>query len=232
MKKGIFIVIDGTDGTGKSTQVQAVVQHLENLGYPVKKADFPRYEEPSSFFIQKYLHGEYGTAKEVGSHRAAIFYALDRYDASFTLKKWLNEGMIIVSDRYVSASMGHQASHIKDAQERHQFIKWLYDLEYSILDIPKPDTNIILHAPIELAQKMIEQRADKKYLKGKKKDILESDLKHLRRASEAYLEIGNIFDEFHLVDCSQNTDELRPVEDITHEIMSHLYPLLEKYNES
>ena len=108
MKKGKFIVIDGTDGSGKATQTKLLVKKLRKEKYKVKLADFPQYNKKSAGLVEEYLSGKYGTEKNVGPYVASIFYACDRYDASFKIRKWLKEGNIVISNRYVTANMGHQ----------------------------------------------------------------------------------------------------------------------------
>ncbi|MBU4493296.1 MAG: thymidylate kinase, partial [Nanoarchaeota archaeon] len=106
--KGKFIVIAGTDGSGKATQIKILVKRLKDKGYEVEIADFPQYGKKSAALVEEYLNGKFGLAEEVGPYRASIFYACDRYAASFKIKEWLDEGKIVVSNRYVSANVGHQ----------------------------------------------------------------------------------------------------------------------------
>ena len=190
MKKGLFVVIEGTDGSGKGTQTALLIESLKKNKVEVETTDFPQYGNFSGAFVAKYLRGEYGSAKEVGPYRASIFYAVDRYDNSFDIKKWLSEKKVIVSNRYVSANMGHQAGKIRDKKKRDEFLKWLENLEYKIFNIPKPDIMILLYMPPEIGQKLVDQKATREYTKGKQRDIHEADLKHLKEASEAYLYVA------------------------------------------
>ena len=102
--KGAFIVIEGTDGTGKGTQSQKLVKYLKNKGQEVVLFDFPQYDKPSSYFVQQYLNGKYGEIEEVGAYKASLFFALDRFDASSQIRKALEEGKIVVSNRINSNS--------------------------------------------------------------------------------------------------------------------------------
>ena len=145
--RGKFIVFEGIDGSGKATQVKLLKEHLEREGFKVEKIDFPRHGENPAFFVDKYLTGKYGTAEEVGPYRGSIFYALDRYDASFKINDWLKEGKIVLIDRYVASNIGHQGGKITDKEERKKFFRWLYDLEYNIFKIPRPDFTFILCPP-------------------------------------------------------------------------------------
>jgi len=199
--QGKFIVIDGTDGSGKGTQTEILVNKLENLGLNVAKADFPQYGQASAGLVEQYLNGEYGKAENVGPYRASIFYACDRYDASFKIRKWLEQGKIVISNRYVTANMGHQGGKIKNREERRKYFDWLYELEYKIFNIPKPDLNIILHVDAGIAQKLVDQKGHRDYVNGVKRDIHEADLNHLRQAEQVYLEIAKIFSDFTLIEC-------------------------------
>lgn len=204
MKKGKFIVIDGTDGSGKATQTEILVKRLKKSGRKVEVVDFPQYGKKSAGLVEEYLNGKYGSAQSVGPYRASIFYAVDRYDASFKIKKWLKEGKIVVSNRYVTANMGHQGGKIKSVAERKKYFSWLYDLEYKIFGIPKPDLNIILHVDAAVAQKLVNKKEKRGYIRGnKKKDLHEKDLKHLRDAEKVYLEIAKNFSGFSLIECTE-----------------------------
>ncbi|MDD5071753.1 MAG: dUTP diphosphatase [Patescibacteria group bacterium] len=201
---GKFIVIDGTDGSGKATQTQMLVDRLKKSGYPVAMVDFPQYGEKSAGLVEKYLNGKYGEADEVGPYRASVFYACDRYDASFKIKKWLEQGKIVIANRYVTANMGHQGGKIANPLERKNYFSWLYELEYEIFNIPKPDLNIILHVDAGLAQKLVDQKGHRDYINGKKRDLHEADINHLRRAEQVYLEIARTFPDFTLIECTRN----------------------------
>jgi len=201
MKKGKFIVIDGTDGSGKGTQTELLVEYLKGIGTEVEIADFPRYGNPSAGFVEKYLQGGYGTLEDVSAKKASILYALDRFDASADLQKHLDEGKWVVSNRYVSANMGHQTGKIKGPKERDEFLEWLDELEYGIFGIPRPDVQILLYVPPEIGQAMVDEKAKEEYRKGKKRDIHEDSLQHLQDAAEAYQYVAKKFN-WLTIDCA------------------------------
>jgi dTMP kinase len=199
-KKGVFIVIDGTDGSGKGTQTERLKKKLRREGYNVRVADFPRYGEPSAAMVQDYLNGKFGSPMEVGPYRASILYAVDRYAASFQIRDWLELGCVVICNRYVSANMGHQAGKIRNRRERDKFLKWLEELEYSIFGIPKPDLNILLYLPPEMGQKLVDGKERRTYTR-RKRDIHEADLKHLVQAAEAYRYVAKKY-KWTTIDCT------------------------------
>lgn len=218
MKKGKFIVIDGTDGSGKATQTQLLIQKLEAEGYAVAMADFPRYGERSAALVEDYLNGHFGTAEEVGPYKASIFFACDRYAASFEIKQWLEEGKIVICNRYVSANMGHQAGKIKDISEVEMFLAWLEDLEYKKFAIPQPDATILLYMPVEIGQQLVDKKEHRDYVGGEKRDIHEDDVNHLTDAASAYLYVAKKYD-WPVIQCAPD-NQLRTIEEIHKELYS------------
>jgi len=208
---GKFIVIDGTDGSGKATQTSLLVEELKLGGYDVEMTDFPQYGTKSAGLIEEYLNGKYG---QVGPEAASIFYAIDRFDASFKIRQWLEAGKIVISNRYVTANAGHQGGKIADDLDRLKYFKWLDNLEYNIFNIPKPDLNIILHMPAKMAQTLVDKKtADSRvYVNGKKRDLHEADLTHLKNAEKVYLQIAKLFPNTKLVECVADGKLLPPPE--------------------
>jgi len=228
--KGKFIVIDGTDGSGKTTQIKLLEERLKFMGYDVAMADFPQYGQKSAGVIEEYLSGKYGQAEEVGPYRASIFYAIDRFDASFKIRKWLEEGKIVLSNRYVSANMAHQGGKINNSIERKIYFNWLHDLEYNIFGIPRPDSVLILHVPAEVSQKLTQNQdaIDRKPEYTKEgKDIHENNLEHLKNAEEVYLEICELFSNFDLIECTRN-NEIMTREEIHEEIWQNVDKIIKK----
>jgi len=223
--KGKFIVIEGIDGSGKSTQEKLLTRSLKKEGYKVSFIDFPQHGRKSAGLVDEYLTGKYGSAEEVSPYQASIFYACDRYDASFKIRDWLKKGRIVLADRYIGSNIGHQGGKIKNKGERKKYLKWLYNLEYGIFKIPKPDINFILKVPPKIAQTLSEKITDKKKKAQKKgylshkKDIHEKDLNHLKNTEKAYLDIAREFPkEFRLIECFKNGN-LLPPETIHQEIL-------------
>ncbi len=211
--KGLFIMIEGTDGSGKGLQTDLLLEKIKSEGHEVEQISFPQYGEPSAFLVEQYLNGKYGSAEEVGPYKASILYATDRFAAAPKIKQWLEEGKIVIANRYVASNMGHQGGKIKNTEERQKYFDWNYNLEYKILEIPKPNVNLILHVTPEISQQLVDKKEEREYLKGKKRDIHEDDLNHLADAEQAYVEIAKTYPEFKLIECVKN-DQILPPEEI------------------
>lgn len=199
--KGKFIVIDGSDGSGKTTQINMLSEKLEYFGYKVEIADFPQYNTKSAGLIEEYLKGKYGSADEVNSYVASCFYACDRYDASFKIKEALMQGKIVIANRYVTSNMAHQGCKITNNLERKIFFKWLNDLEYKMFNIPNPDLILILNVNIKISNELINRR-------GRVKDIHEKNLNHLKNAQKIYLELKKIYNNISIINCVKNNNIL------------------------
>ena len=215
---GKLIVIEGTDGSGKSTQFKLLTSRLEAENHRFQKLVFPQYAEPSSALIRMYLGGEFGTRpSDVNAYAASTFYAVDRY-ASYkkVWSDWYEQGGLIVSDRYTTSNAVHQAS--KEPQEKQAaFLTWLYDLEYDKLGLPKPDLVIYLDVPTDFTEAMMRRReADT----NTHADIHEQDMDYLatcRRTGKAAAE----FYGWTVIQCVKD-GAMRSIEDIQEEIYRHV----------
>lgn len=223
-KSWLFIVIDGTDGSGKRTQTAMLATRLQEAGYEVEKIDFPQYGKKSAGPAEEYLNGHYGSASEVTPYQASLLYAVDRFSASFQIRKWLDEGKVVISDRYVSANMGHQAGKIEDLAERDRFLAWLEDLEYGIFKIPRPDVQIFLFLEPEISRNLALKVA--KPNMDKSKDVHENDAEHMRKASEAFRYVAEKYGRIQIVCAEQG--EMKTREAIAEELYAQVCPLLSK----
>ena len=214
--RGKLIVIDGTDGSGKATQTEKLVERLKAEGHSVFMLDFPQYGERSAAMVEDYLNGKFGDAEEVGPYRASIFYACDRFAAAKDAKERLERGEICICNRYVSANMGHQAGKIDSDAEKDKFLDWLKELEFGIFGIPEPDCQILLYADPAVAQKLVDNKGHRDYVGGEKRDIHEADIDHLKNASEAFLYCAKKFD-WSVIECTPG-DEMRSIDDIHEEV--------------
>lgn len=186
MTKGKLIIIEAGDGSGKATQTQKLYEHLQADGYNVHKVEFPDYEADSSMLVRMYLNGDFGQhVDDVNAFAASTFFAVDRY-ASYRMKwkKYYEAGDIILADRYTTSNMVHQAVKITDSAERDAFLDWLWDYEFNKLALPVPDKVVFLDMAPQVADKLIDARAEA----GKQaKDIHEQDTSYLHRCHAAYV---------------------------------------------
>src|SRR5579862_8732105 len=201
-KRGLFIVIEGSDGSGKSTQFNLLRERLKATGYAVAEFDFPRYGQDSSYFVRQYLKGAYGPAGSISPYTASLFYALDRFEASRDIEKALAEGKIVMADRYVGSNMAHQGSKFDDPVEQRGFFVWEDNLEFQLLKIPRPDISFFLRVPAKVSKRLLEERAAKT---GKELDGHERDTSHLKKALATYDVLSRLFPkDFRAIDCAKD----------------------------
>ena len=214
---GKLVVIDGTDGSGKETQMNILQKKLEERNIDFKRISFPNYVSESSSLVKMYLNGEFGKdAKMISPYIASTFYAVDRY-ATYKkeLEEYYNKGGLILADRYTTANMVHQAGKIKDKEKRKEFLDWLWDLEFNIYKVPVPDKIFFLNMPICYVEQLIKNRKNK-FDENAKKDIHESDKKHLIDSYEAACQVAQDY-KWCEIKCIAS-DKIRKKEDIGDEI--------------
>jgi dTMP kinase len=219
---GKLIVIEGTDGSGKSTQFRLLSEHLTQDQVIFKHIVFPRYSEESSALIRMYLGGEFGTnPSDVNAYAASAFYAVDRY-ASYkkVWGKWYEEGGLVLSDRYTTSNAVHQAS--KEPEEKQAgFLQWLYEFEYDQLGLPRPDLIIYLDVPTDFSEKLMRSR---EAATNTSADIHEKDLDYLatcRRTGRAAAKYYG----WTVIECVRD-GSMRSIEDIHEEIWALVSPIL------
>lgn len=224
-RNGVFLVIEGTDGSGKGTQFAHIKERLEQDGYDVATFDFPQYDQPSSYFVKEYLNGAYGTAEEIGPYTASLFFALDRFEASAKIKLALNEGKVVLANRFTGSNMAHQGTKFYYPEERRGYFIWLDNLEYQTMGIPRPDRSVVLRVPAEIAQQLVDKKGKRSYT-DKKRDIHEADLDHMKRSVEVYDDLCGLFPkDFMRIDCMRS-GKLMDVDTITDILWKTIQPLL------
>lgn len=221
MKKGKLIVIEGTDGSGKTVQTNLLVERLLSEGNKVQMTDFPQYGK--SFFanmIEHYLKGEFGwpqALRKVSPYLASLLYAGDRWEAGSLMHKWLDDGDIIISNRYVCSNMAHQGAKISNAGERKKFFEWIEELEYKVYAIPKPDITIYLHVPIEISRELIKARAKESEGLKSKVDLHEGDIRYMQGVQETYMELADSDSNWCTIECAKN-NQMKSREEIAEEV--------------
>jgi len=198
-----LIVIEGLDGAGKSTQINRLNEFLVAKGRNCRQLHFPRTDSAVyGELIARFLRGELGDIHHVNPYLVALIYAGDRLDFKPTLENWLNNGDIVLLDRYVYSNVAYQCAKITDQKENHALRDWILHLEFEYNRLPKPDLNIFLDAPLLFTrQNLTENREgdDRQYLKGKN-DIHEADIEFQEEVRKSYLSLCGT-DGFVKIDC-------------------------------
>ncbi|MBR6377863.1 MAG: deoxynucleoside kinase [Oscillospiraceae bacterium] len=220
---GKLIVFEGTDGSGKSTQFSLLTKRLQNEGTDFRTIVFPQYSEQSSALIRMYLGGEFGQSpSDVNAYVASTFYAVDRY-ASFR-KVWgsyYRQGGLVLSDRYTTSNAVHQASKEPD-ETRPEFFRWLYELEFDHMELPRPDLVLYLDVPTELTERLLRKREEISHTNA---DIHEQNMDYLRLCRKTGLDAAAYYG-WTVIHCEKD-GEMRSIEDIHEEIYSLVKQCLE-----
>lgn len=205
-KRGRLIVIDGTDGSGKATQVALLAKRLKKEGYNVKLVDFPEYYKNFfGKFIGHCLKEQYYNWVNIHPKIASIAYAADRFESKEKIEGWLSKGYIVIANRYVSANQIHQGGKIASSKKRSDYLKWLDEMEYKVFKIPRPDLTLYLSLPIPVILKLIEQRnkeMKRKYL-GKKKDVHEANRTFLENSRKSAMWLATQLKNFKKIECAK-----------------------------
>ena len=220
---GKLIVLEGTDGSGKSTQFALLKKRLEAEGVAFHTLVFPRYSAPSSALIRMYLNGDFGSEPgDVNAYAASVFFSVDRF-ASYRMdwREIYEGGGLILSDRYTTSNAVHQGAKVPE-EERPAFFRWLCELEYEKMGLPKPDLVLYLDMPTELTEGLMRKRESSTNTHA---DIHEKDLDYLRlcrkTGTEAAKELG-----WKLVSCAKD-GAIRSIEDIHEELYRTIKTCLE-----
>lgn len=210
-----LIIIEGLDGSGKSTQTALLEKYFENIGKNYKKIKLPDYDSPSSTLVNMYLGGEFGSnADDVNAYAAGAFYAVDRF-ASYKLKwgKDYNDGVLILADRYATSNLIYQMEKIPENQW-DSYIDWSTDFEYNKIGIPKPDLVIFLDMPVEVSQKLMTSRYNGD---ENKKDVHEANVDFLNKCRKSAFYAAKK-QGWKIVSCSDGENPL-PVDEIHNNIV-------------
>lgn len=224
MERGKIIVIEGTDCSGKETQSKRLIERLNDEGYKTELISFPNYKSPTG----KIVGGAYLGKPEIGESFfgeealtldpkiACLYYAADRLYNMTKVNDLLDQGYVVILDRYVTSNLAHQGGKIFDERKRLETYKWIDELEYGFLGLPKPDETIFLHVPFEYAKELKKNRKDL--------DIHEKSEDHLRNAERSYVELANLY-EWSTIECIRD-GELRSIDDIADEVYDRLKPTI------
>ena len=217
--KGKFIVIEGTDGSGKATQLGKLQEYFKKQGFPFKTDDYPRYEGCWGKLIGRYLMGEFGHPLEISPYFSCLPYMLDEYTGGKEIKKWVEEGTFVLSNRYFTSNV-HQVAKFK-GQKRKKFREWLWDAGWNKLGIYRPDLVIVLLVPPKVAMKLVKQKETRKYTKGRKSDKVERDYEHQKSSYREYLYMCKTDKKWVKINCCRK-GQIFPPEEIHQKVIKLL----------
>ena len=226
-RRSRFYVIEGLDGSGKSTQIDLLQDYMSGKGMSCKYLHFPRTDDSIyGDLIARYLRGDLGPLESVNPYLVALIFAGDRYDAGDLINRWLSEDQIVVTDRYVISNIAFQCAKLQDIKDREALKEWILKLEYEYFDIPRPDMSIFLDVPFHFIEKKLtgsRMGEDRDYLRGNA-DIHEQDLELQKRVRQVYLEMVDADPAVRIVKCDDPSGEMLSQEKIFEKVRDLLFP--------
>lgn len=224
----MFIVLEGLDGAGKSTQIAKLRDMFRAKGVESEYLHFPRFDAPVyGELIARFLRGDLGSVESVNPYLVALLYAGDRADAAAMIRGWIEEGKVVIVDRYVYSNISYQCAKLPRGEARNTLKNWILHTEFEEFGIPRPDLSLFLDVPFAFtAKKLTETREgdDRAYLQGQK-DIHEASLDLQRAVREVYLDAAAEGDDIQVVDCSTAEGAMASPEVIFERIMSFVNKL-------
>ncbi|MCK4749892.1 MAG: dTMP kinase [Bacteroidales bacterium] len=199
-----FVVIEGLDGSGKSTQLKMLREYLDGRNVPFKYIHFPRLEEGIyGKLIARFLRGEMGSNDQVDPYLVALIFAGDRTDASELIRKWMDEGYLVIVDRYVYSNIAFQCAKFSSEEERNSLRDWILEFEFEHNKLPRPDVNLYLNVPFEFTREQLKNTRDgedRAYLKGER-DIHEENLDFQEQVRQVYLSLTHRVEDLEIIHC-------------------------------
>lgn len=216
MTRGRVIEFEGLDGSFKETNAKMLYDYLKNKGYKVNIVSFPRYDCNSSYFVKRFLAGEYGIQDKVNPQIINKMYALDRFDyvETFNVRDRIENGEWFIFDRYVGSSLLYQSANINDSELRKQIQNQMYGFEYSILNLPKPDIVIAMKSNLNMTIKSLETK--------EKNDAFERNVEYLKRVTEIYDEVIERYSWYEISVLDKSQTNFRSKDDIFKDIFTLL----------
>jgi dTMP kinase len=221
-----FVVLEGLDGSGKSTQIKLLRDYLDKNNIRHEYLHFPRMDSPVyGNLIARFLRGEMGAINTVDPYLVALIYAGDRNDAAVLIKEWLKKDYFVLVDRYVISNIAFQCAKLIEQGDRQKLNDWIIQLEYEYFKIPVPDLNIFLDVPFEFTQSQLSSErggTDRSYLQGTR-DIHEDDLEFQKRVRQVYLSLGAKQKNFSVINCSSDSGQVLPPTKIFDRIIDRIF---------
>ena len=206
-----FIVIEGLDGSGKSTQLKMLRNYLKQNRINYEYLHFPRTDSRIyGDLVARFLRGELGDINTVNPYLIALIYAGDRNDAKEMINNWLSEDKLVIVDRYVYSNIAFQCAKLNDEVEIEKLTEWILDLEYNYFRIPKPALSIFLNVPFEFTKKNLTKQRngdDRDYLNGKE-DIHEKDIDFQDKVRSVYLREVKKDKNLKIINCANENGEM------------------------
>ena len=225
----MFIVLEGLDGAGKSTQIRMLRQLFAERGVESEYVHFPRFDSPVyGQLIARFLRGEFGGVQEVDPYLVALIFAGDRADAAPQIRQWLAEGKAVVLDRYVYSNVGFQCAKLPAGEERDRLADWIVNLEFGHNALPRPDLSLFLDVPFAFTERKlseVREGDDRDYLQGGQ-DIHEASLQLQQDVRSVYLASAAKDPSLRVVDCSDASGAMESPEGIFAKIRAELIPIL------
>ena len=226
----MFIVLEGLDGAGKSTQIRMLKELFARRGVACRYLHFPRFDAPVfGDLIARFLRGELGTVEAVDPYLVALLFAGDRGDAAAEIRQWLASGEAVVLDRYVYSNVAFQCAKLSSEEERRALKRWILDTEYGYYRLPRPDVSLFLDVPFSFTERKLTQAregGDRDYLQGAH-DIHEASLALQQAVRSVYLEAAAKDPALRVIDCSDPAGAMDSPEGIFAKICAQLAPILE-----
>ena len=222
---GRLIAIEGIDGSGKRTQLDMLEKGLLAAGVAVYSTGFPQYDSWFGKMVGQFLNGELGSLESVDPHFSALLYAGDRFEAKSKIEAALDEGKIVLIDRYIGSNLAHQTARVAP-EKREDFRRWIRHLEYEIYNLPREDRTIYLRVPPTEAQKLVNRKEERTYTTAKQ-DLLEASIHHLQNAADMYDLLSRDAPWITIQCFDAIRAAIRPPEDIAREVWAAVLPMIE-----
>ena len=220
-----FLVIEGLDCSGKSTQLKLLREHLELNAVPYRYLHFPRLEEGVfGELVARFLRGEMGANNQVDPYLVALIFAGDRADASSQIRRWMDEGKLVIVDRYVYSNIAFQCAKLTNREEQERLRDWILEFEFGYNNLPRPDLNLYLNVPFEFTRRQLNVARngdDRAYLKGER-DIHEENLDFQEQVRQVYLSLQEHVNDLAIIDCIDSDGAMRSPESISNLIIKNL----------
>lgn len=217
--RGKLIILDGIDGSGKTEQAKLLIEYLSTTNHTSKYIDFPQYNTFYGKVVSRMLKGDFGNLKNISPYLASLPFALDRMALIVEINTFLENGITVIANRYVTSNMAHQGAKFSTEAERLEYITWIEELEYSINKVPKEDMVIYLNVPSNITQKLLENR-------GRVADLHEEDQEYQHKVEQLYLHLADINEHWVQIECCEN-EEILPKEVIHEKIKNEVLSAIE-----